>query len=273
MMSVVMLVNSRIQICTLLLVVLVSQQPTFQIRVPPNTGICSVETWKKAWPGCQYEDGVTEGHLSVVGTSNGNAFRVDYALGQIGPERGGVGWRYPVAKSNTVELNYTVEFSSGFDWVKGGKLPGLCGGPKSVTGGKPANGMNGFSARLMWRADGRGEAYVYHMNQPKKYGHSFPFPARFRFPTAEPVKVRLRVSMNTPGRRDGKLDVWLQTRHSKKYQHVVSRADMEWRAVADFGVDSVLFETFHGGGDKNWAPRKPSFALFNRISVRSVESR
>ena len=259
--------------CTLLFVVLVSQQPTFQIPVPPNTGICTVETWKKAWPGCRYEDGITERHLSVVKTPNGNAFRVDYAPGQIGPERGGVGWRYPFARSNTVELNYTVEFSPGFDWVKGGKLPGLCGGPKSVTGGTPANGMNGFSVRLMWRADGRGEAYAYHMNQPKKYGQSFPFPSRFRFPMAEPVNVRLRVSMNTPGRRNGKLDVWVQTRQPKEYQHVVSRTDMAWRAVAKFGIDSVLFETFHGGGDKSWAPRKSSFALFSGISVRSVERR
>ena len=199
----------------LLLLVLVYQEPALQVSVPSNIGICTVETWKNAWPGCRYEDGVTERHLSVVDTSNGNAFRVDYVLGQIGPEKGGVGWRYPFAVSNTVELNYTVEFSSGFDWVKGGKLPGLCGGPKSVTGGRPANGKNGFSARLMWRADGRGEAYVYHMNQPKKYGQSFPFPATFRFPVAEPVNVRLRVSMNTPGRRDGKLDVWVKTRKLK----------------------------------------------------------
>ena len=241
--------------------------------MPPKVGICTVKTWKNAWPGCRYEDGVKERHLSVVDTPNGNAFRVDYALGQIGPEKGGVGWRYPLPRSNTVELNYTVEFSPGFDWVKGGKLPGLCGGPKSVTGGRPANGKNGFSARLMWRADGRGEAYVYHMNQPKKYGQSFPFPATFRFPTKEPVNVRLRVSMNTPGRRDGKLDVWVKTRKLKMYQHVVSETKMEWRSVEDFSIDSMLFETFHGGGDNTWAPRKSSFALFNGISVRSAASR
>ena len=259
--------------CTLLFLVLVSQEPTLQVSVPPKVGICTVKTWKNAWPGCRYEDGVKERHLSVVDTPNGNAFRVDYALGQIGPEKGGVGWRYPLPRSNTVELNYTVEFSPGFDWVKGGKLPGLCGGPKSVTGGRPANGKNGFSARLMWRADGRGEAYVYHMNQPKKYGQSFPFPATFRFPTKEPVNVRLRVSMNTPGRRDGKLDVWVKTRKLKMYQHVVSETKMEWRSVEDFSIDSMLFETFHGGGDNTWAPRKSSFALFNGISVRSAESR
>ena len=90
---------------------------------------------------------------------------------------------------------------------------------------------------------------------------------------AEPVNVRLRVSMNTLGRRNGKLDVWIQTKQPKKYQHVVSRTGMEWRADAKFGIDSVLCETFHGVDVKSWAPRKSSFALFSRLSVRSVERR
>jgi len=258
---------------TLLILVVASPPTTLQIQVPQSLGICTVETWKKAWPGCRYEDGVKERHLSIVRTRRGNAFRVDYALGEIGPEKGGVGWRFPMRKVDTAELNYTVEFSSGFAWVRGGKLPGLGGGPKSVTGGRPATGLNGFSARLMWRADGRGEAYVYHMHQPKQYGESFPFPDTFRFPTAEAVQVRMRVSMNTPGRRDGTLDVWVKTQDSTAYRHVVKRDDMEWRAGPEFGIDSVLFQTFHGGSDKSWAPRKPSFTLFQGISVGFETSR
>ena len=106
-----------------------------------------------------------------------------------------------------------------------------------------------------------------------KYGQSFLFPTTFRFPMAEPVNVRLRVSMNTPGRRNGKLDVLVQTKQPKKYQHVVSRTGMEWRADARFGIDSVLCEKFHGVDVKSWAPRKSSFALLSRLSVRSVERR
>ena len=164
-----------------------------------------------------------------------------------------------------------MTFSKDFEWVKGGKLPGLCGGPESVTGGNPANGKNGFSARLMWRADGRGEAYVYHMNQPKKYGESFPFPSDFRFQTGEPLLVRLRISMNSPGRRDGELNVWVGTTKSGKLRHVLSRADIEWRATRDVALDSLLFESFYGGGDKTWAPRKPSFTLFSDIATQSLD--
>ena len=242
-------------------------------RVSPKSdpGVCTVDQWKRDWPGCRYEDGVSEGHLSVVRTGGGKAYRVDYAVGEIGPEKGGIGWRYPIRESEAAELTYRLTFSRDFRWVKGGKLPGLCGGPDSVTGGNPADGRNGFSARLMWRADGRGEAYVYHMNQPKKYGESFPFPADFRFPAGEPLLVRIRVSMNTPGRRDGRLDVRVGTARSGELRHVVRRSDVEWRATRDVAVDGVLFQTFYGGSDGKWAPRESSFTTFSDISTRSFD--
>ncbi len=238
-----------------------------QLRIVPSgpPGVCTVEQWKRDWPGCRYEDGVAERHLSIVEANGVTAFRVDYAMGAIGPEEGGVGWRFPISSHDGAELAYTLEFSEDFDWVKGGKLPGLCGGPESVTGGNPANGQNGFSARLMWRADGRGEAYVYHMNQPGKYGESFPFPPDFRFPTVTEVGVRIRVVMNTPGKRDGSLDVWIESSDAVEARHVVSRSDMEWRSIPSIQVDSLLFETFHGGGDSSWAPRRPCFTLFQDL--------
>ncbi len=50
-------------------------------------------------------------------------------------------------------------FPTGFNFVKGGKLPGLYGGKASCTGGDPA--VDCFSTRLMWRAEGQGELYLY----------------------------------------------------------------------------------------------------------------
>ncbi len=238
-----------------------------QILPGGPAGVCSIEQWRADWPGCLYEDGVKEGHLSVVHTNSGPAYRVEYAVGEIGPERGGVGWRYPINGSNSAELCYTLKFSRDFDWVKGGKLPGLCGGPESVTGGNPANGKNGFSVRLMWRAEGRGEAYVYHMHQPTEYGESFPFPSDFRFPTAEELRIRMRVLLNTPGQHDGRLDVWIRLPHAVSETHVVARSAMEWRSDPNVFVDGLLFETFHGGGDKTWSPRRPSTTTFSDIYV------
>lgn len=237
-----------------------------QIKFSGQPGPYTVERWKSDWPGCGWEDGVHEGHVSVVRLEGKNALRVTYAVGEIGPERCGTGWRFPIGTHKSAELRYTVRFSKGFDWVKGGKLPGLCGGPENVSGGRPATGTNGFSARLMWRADGQGEAYVYHKNQADNYGDRLSFPDDFHFPTETPVRVRIRVSMNDVGKRNGKLYVWIRTGESPE-QLLISRTDMEWRSVSTFGVDSVYFETFHGGSDKTWAPTKPCWAEFGEMGV------
>jgi hypothetical protein len=235
-------------------------------------GPCSVAQWKADWPGCEWQDGVKEGHLSIAEREGKRVFRVDYAAGQIGPEKCGVGWRQPLGTLEAAQLTYTVRFGKDFDWVKGGKLPGLSGGPENVSGGRPANGSNGFSARLMWRADGRGEAYVYHKNQPENYGDRFAFPTDFRFPTETPIRVRLRVAMNEPGRRNGKLYVWIAMGDDLKAERlVVSRTDLEWRTVPSFGVDSLYFETFHGGNDQSWAPSRACWAEFSGVKVVAGE--
>jgi hypothetical protein len=228
------------------------------VTISGELGPYTKERWKADWPGCEFEGGIKEGRVMVT---EGQRLRVNFAIGKIGPEEGGAGWRMPFGKHETAEMSYTLRFSKDFDFVKGGKLPGLCGGPENVSGGRPANGTNGFSARLMWRKDGRGEAYVYHKNQKGNYGDSFAFPADFRFPTDTPVKVRLIVSMNTPGKRDGALRVWIDEKL------LVERSDMEWRSVDSFGVDGLYFETFHGGGDKSWAPTKPCWAEFGELRV------
>ena len=230
----------------------------WSVTIAGELGPYTKERWKADWPGCEFEGGIKEGRVMVT---EGQRLRVNFALGKIGPEAGGAGWRMPFGKHETAEMSYTLRFSKDFDFVKGGKLPGLCGGPENVSGGRLANGQNGFSARLMWRRDGRGEAYVYHKNQKGDYGDSFAFPADFRFPTDTPVKVRLAVSMNTPGKRNGALRVWIDEKL------LVERSDMEWRSVDSFGVDGLYFETFHGGGDKSWAPTKPCWAEFGELRV------
>lgn len=228
------------------------------VTISGELGPYTKERWKADWPGCEFEGGIKEGRVMVT---EGQRLRVNFALGKIGPEEGGAGWRMPFGKHEAAEMSYTLRFSKDFDFVKGGKLPGLCGGPENVSGGRPANGQNGFSARLMWRRDGRGEAYVYHKNQKGDYGDSFAFPTDFRFPTDTPVKVRLAVRMNVPGKRDGALRVWIDEKL------LVVRSDMEWRSVDSFGVDGLYFETFHGGGDKSWAPTKPCWAEFGELRV------
>ncbi|MBL9159684.1 MAG: hypothetical protein JNJ70_19535 [Verrucomicrobiales bacterium] len=237
-----------------------------RIDIPGPSGTYTVERWKRDWPGCEWQDGVKEGNLSVVERDGGFRLRVDYRVGEIGPEKNGAGWRFPIARRDTAELRYTVRFGKEFDWVKGGKLPGLCGGPSNVSGGRPADGTNGFSARLMWRKEGRGEAYLYHKNQPERYGDQIDFPGDFRFPTGTDIRVRMRVTMNDPGKKNGAVQVWIRIGDGAE-REVVKRDDLEWRSVDSFGIDAIYFETFHGGSDKSWAPSGPSHAEFGDFVV------
>jgi hypothetical protein len=63
-----------------------------------------------------------------------------------------------LGKARSVTFAYSVFFPSDFEWVKGGKLPGLYGGRTGCSGGDPA--LDCFSTRLMWRAGGAGELYL-----------------------------------------------------------------------------------------------------------------
>ena len=60
---------------------------------------------------------------------------------------------------NSMLLSYEVAFNANFDWVKGGKLPGLRGGlaTSGCSGGSKSDGTACFSSRVMWRQNGAGE--------------------------------------------------------------------------------------------------------------------
>ncbi len=172
-----------------------------QVELAGEAGPYQVLTWKKQWPGCEYEDGVKEGRFTLVEKAGGQWLRAFFPQGAVGPNEGGGGWRMPFARRDEAELTYQLCFEEGFDFKKGGKLPGLCGGPKTITGGDAVSGRDGFSVRLMWRKEGRGQAYVYHMDQPSKYGDEFNFPEGFRFSAGVPVTIRMVLRINTPSKK------------------------------------------------------------------------
>src|SRR4029434_11179213 len=80
-------------------------------------------------------------NVSVVSDpAHGNALKIVYPAksGSIAcvmdnqcVTEGGLVFRAPLPQGNTIAsvlLSYWLKFDKDFDWVKGGKLPGLCGG-------------------------------------------------------------------------------------------------------------------------------------------------
>ena len=97
-------------------------------------------------------------------STSGPVLQVQYPAGSFQDNDVGGAQMYALWNSSgsafqSMMISYEVAFDSGFDWVKGGKLPGLRGGPdpNNCSGGNQANGTNCFSTRLMWRTNGAGE--------------------------------------------------------------------------------------------------------------------
>ncbi|KAL1706261.1 polysaccharide lyase family 14 protein [Schizophyllum commune] len=189
-----------------------------------------------------------------------------------------------LSNASSVTLTYSVFFPSTFDWVLGGKLPGLYGGRDGCSGGDPAEDC--FSTRLMWRKGGVGELYLYapkdkqpaalcadpHSICDAAYGLSIGRGA-FRFPAGQWTTVSQTVALNTPGKADGgfALDV--------NGVRVVQRSDVYYRgtgiratAVPDVAGTAVASKkakptTFFGGHEEEWATPVDQYVLFRDFAI------
>ena len=209
-----------------------------------------------------WSQGLGEGRASVVATERGRALRVLYPRGSVGPGQGGAQFFVAMPRgADELYCSYRVRFAAGFDFVRGGKLPGLVGG-SHPTGGHPAD--DGFSARLMWRPGGAVVQYVYHPRQESTYGVDLPYllagaPARFSAGVWH--RVEHRVVMNTPGQANGVLQGWIDG------QLALDRRDRVWRLDGSVHVDSLYFSTFFGGNDPSWGAARDEAIDFDDIVV------
>ncbi|GGY11369.1 polysaccharide lyase [Streptomyces minutiscleroticus] len=160
--------------------------------------------------------------------------------------------------TDALHLRYYLRFPKGFDFVKGGKLPGLYGG--DVTGGRHIpDGENGLSTRYMWRSGGRGEVYAY-LPTSVEHGTSLGR-GNWRWPTDRWTCVEQAVTLNTPGSSDGSVEVLLDGRR------VLHRENLEFRTVDSLKIEGVFFSTFFGGSDPTWATPRTGHADFAAFAV------
>ena len=218
------------------------------------------------WPGLQwialFERGTIVADREAVA---GRCLRMEYPIGSVGPRDGGGQFRVKLPPRDEYYLGYRVKFEEGFDFQRGGKLPGLCGGRANTGGNRPTG--DGWSARYMWGREGRTTIYLYHMDQRSQYGDGLSLntslePGRWH-------RLVQRIKVNAPEQRNGELQVWIDGRE------VLRRDDIRYRNVSGAQVDTFYFSTFHGGNSADWAPRRDSFARFDdfRIgaSLRAVD--
>lgn len=104
-----------------------------------------------------------------VGPDGSDAIRVDYVGYEKGSQR--VSVYLPLSQSvSRATLSFDVRFDQDFKWAIGGKLHGL-GPQKPVTGGRSKQ-PDGWSARMMWKTDGKVMTYLYDQS-PEKIRHGY----------------------------------------------------------------------------------------------------
>ena len=160
-----------------------------------------------------------------------------------------------------VYMSYDVKFESGFVFVKGGKLPGICGGTCN-TGGWVPNGNDGFSNRFMWRPEGKIVNYIYHVGQSGKYGDDVD--TGIAFTPGEWHQLASRVRLNEIGKSNGLLETWID---GNKVNFPSEYENMVWRLSSTILIDTFYFSSFFGGHTPEWAPARDVEASFDNFLI------
>ncbi|KAI9102709.1 hypothetical protein DFS34DRAFT_683685 [Phlyctochytrium arcticum] len=271
------------------------------VKTPTTSHTWELTTMDKSLSGFQItKDTYGETNRAVVKDPAGtgqDVLRILYPANSFNPSgrpRGGTGFYaqpLDLTAAKVVSFEFQIYFAPGFNFVKGGKLPGLygipvvgghffflaskqwLGGRESCSGGDPATDC--FSTRYMFRTKGAGEVYLY-VNADTQvdafckippltvcngdYGNSVGRGA-FTFKTGQWQSLLQRITLNTPGKADGRVQVMYNG------QEVIDFNQVNWRSKKNVGFLGLEFETFFGGADKTWATPKDQFVYFKGLSI------
>jgi hypothetical protein len=198
-----------------------------------------------------------------VASISGTDLTVDYPAGSTAPSMGApyggaqICEPFSSGSQTSATLTYQVKFPIGFQFVQGGKLPGLYGGVEPFSGG--GHNADGWSMRLMWRTNGAGEIYAY-ISGVTGYGldlglGDFTWPADDQWQT-----VSLHVVLNTPGQSNGQAVLSLDG------NAVIDATGLD---ITETGtpISGLFFSTFYGGHDPSWAPTAAMHLDFQDFSA------
>ncbi|KAJ7221611.1 hypothetical protein GGX14DRAFT_353251 [Mycena pura] len=204
------------------------------------------------------------------------ALQVFYPAGSVNPAgnpKGGAQFYatpLDLTSAQTVTMGYSVFFPANFNWVYGGKLPGLYGGHISCSGGNAA--LDCFSTRLMWRSGGEGELYLYAPKNKQthamcadpqsdcnaEYGFSIGR-GSFDWAAGAWTHVEQTVRLNTPGKQDGGFRLLVNG------QPAISRDDVFYRDKPPPSASTT--NTFFGGHGSMYATPKDQYVWFKDFSL------
>lgn len=222
------------------------------------------ESIAKDWPGLNWEHLYGRGEIvDEAENSHGKVLQIFYPKGGVGPGEGGGQFEVKLPPTDEYWLSYDVKFVDGFDFRKGGKLPGLTSGGGKYTGGvHPGNG-EGWSARYMWRREGKAVIYFYWVENQGDWGMDLELNGE-KFQPGTWHRLTQHIKINSPEKADGFMEVWFDGRKS------LVKNDIRFRIGDQGRIDSIYFSTFHGGNSKDWGPRVDCFVQFDNFVLSTT---
>jgi hypothetical protein len=216
--------------------------------------------------------------------SHNKAIRVKYPKGKVRFLESGACWLWKnFGEHRDLYLGYWVKFSDVFMFRAGGKMHGFCGGACNTGGNKP-NGHDGWSSRVHWGKDGTIKQYIYHKDQPGKFGDVIFWrhnPETIIIGEGESLNqnkkqnvylkrgqwhfIVTRVVVNDIGEKNGFIQSWLDG------ELVLDVYGFEFRNKSckkdDLLIDKMYFCTFFGGRTADYKPVKNEYADFTDFRI------
>jgi len=171
-------------------------------------------------------------------------------------------------------LEYEFAFDAGFNWTKGGRLPGLRGGKHAngCFGGSLPNGTDCFSVKLDWRPQGVGEVNAY-IPDPGSFCNATGVhctsgagieltPTSLSFTAGGWNRVSILALLNDPPTiSNGNLAVYYNDVQAYTLNNI------QFRTTYDVNATGFAFSTFFGGDDSTWAPNTDQHAYFRNVRM------
>ncbi|WWD20376.1 hypothetical protein CI109_104852 [Kwoniella shandongensis] len=177
-----------------------------------------------------------------------------------------------VDSAKEVSMSYSVYLQDGFQFQKGGKMPGLYGGTslaqaKSCSGGRQDSRDSCFSARLMWRTNGAGEVYDYlpvpYTETDTGYGESIERGA-YTWATGRWQTVAIRVKLNDVGQANGEQELVVDG------QSVINLTGLTFATTEGTRIYGIMAQTFFGGHTDDWASPQDQKIWFKDWSLATL---
>ncbi|KAJ9476900.1 Alginate lyase [Pseudozyma hubeiensis] len=217
--------------------------------------------------------------LAAQSSQSGSVLSIFYPANSYTPSAQPVGGTqfyaltpFDLTLASSITFNYSVFFPAGYEFVMGGKLPGMYGGTEGCGGGNDASDC--WSTRMAWRTGGLGELYAYLPQDRQNltamlqvppysyvnsdYGISLGRGA-FNYTTGGWTTISQTITLSSNKTHpNGIVDITVNDVNAIRYDQVY------WPT----SIKGILFSTFFGGATKDWATPIDQYSYFKDFSVR-----